>query len=116
MVAYLAPTSFVEPFCGAAVEAQLCGTPVITKDYGAQTETVEQGVTGLRCHTLEDYCVGIRMAQRGEFDREKIRERAVKRYDMKEVAKTYDYIFRCIMDVYRTEANGWYSTTSYLSK
>jgi len=116
LVAYLAPTSFVEPFCGAAVEAQLCGTPVITKDYGAQTETVEQGVTGLRCHTLEDYCVGIRMAQRGEFNREKIRERAVTQYDMKEVARTYDYIFRCILDVYRTEANGWYSPTSYLSK
>jgi len=114
LIAYLAPTKFVEPFCGAAVEAQLCGTPVITKDYGAQTETVEQGVTGLRCHTLEDYCLGIQMAQEGKFDRVKIRERAVQKYDMKQVGKTYEYILKCLLDVYRPEENGWYSKTSHL--
>ena len=44
--ALLAPSAFIEPFCGAAVEAQLCGTPVVCTSYGAFTETVEDGATG----------------------------------------------------------------------
>jgi glycosyltransferase involved in cell wall biosynthesis len=64
LTALLAPSKFVEPFCGVAVEAQMCGTPVMTHDFGAQTETVEHGKTGMLCHTLADFCLGIRMASR----------------------------------------------------
>ena len=113
LVALMAPTQFIEPFCGVAVEAQLCGTPVITKDFGAQTETVEQGVTGVRCHTLEDYCEGIRLAQAGRFDRAAIRERAVRLYGYAGVGAKYNYAFRCIMDVHNG-TNGWYSPTSHI--
>lgn len=108
LVACVAPTMFVEPFCGVAVEAQLCGTPVMTKDYGAQTETVENFKTGLRCHTLMDYIYGLRMAINGEFDRAYIRERAVRLYDMMNVARQYEYTFKCILDIYNGK-NGWYS-------
>lgn len=45
----LFPSRMVEPFCGAAVEAMLCGTPVLTGDYGAFVETNINGVTGYRC-------------------------------------------------------------------
>jgi len=114
LVACVAPTWFVEPFCGVAVEAQLCGTPVITKDYGAQTETVEQFKTGLRCHTLADYCVGIQMAINGKFDRAYIRERAVRLYDMDAVGRQFEYAFKSILDVHNG-SNGWYSKTSHLS-
>lgn len=95
------------------MEAQLCGTPVITKDFGAQTETVEQGITGLRCHTLEDYCEGVRLAQAGRFDRAYIRERAVRLYGYAGVGAKYNYAFRCIMDVHNG-TNGWYSPTSHI--
>jgi glycosyltransferase involved in cell wall biosynthesis len=113
LVALVAPTMFVEPFCGVAVEAQLCGTPVITKDYGAQTETIEQFKTGLRCHTLADYCAGLSMALEGKFDRAYIRERAVRLYDMFNVAKQYEYTFKTLMDVHNGK-NGWYSPDSHI--
>lgn len=114
LVALFAPTGFVEPFCGVAVEAQLCGTPVITKDYGAQTETVENFKTGLRCHTLADYQYGIEMAVRGEFDRKYISERAIRLYDMFNVARQYEYVFKTIMDVHNGK-NGWYSPDTHIS-
>jgi len=114
LVACIAPTGFVEPFCGVAVEAQLCGTPVITKDYGAQTETVENFKTGLRCHTLADYGHGIQMALDGKFDRSYIRERAVKLYDMYNVAKQYEYTFKTILDVHNGK-NGWYSPDTHIT-
>jgi len=111
--ALIAPSKFTEPFCGVGVEAQLCGTPVITTHTGAQTETVEQGVTGLRCHTLQDYVLGVEMAIAGKFDRTYIRERAVRLYDMYNVAKQYDYIFKCINDVHNA-SGGWYAKTSHM--
>ena len=114
IVALLSPTQYVEPFGGSAVEAQLCGTPVLTTDYGAFTETVEQFKTGLRCHTLADYCLGIQMAIDGKFDRQYIHDRAVKKYDMYNVAKEYDYAFKNILDLHNNNG-GWYSKESHLS-
>jgi len=114
IVALLSPTQYVEPFGGSAVEAQLCGTPVMTTDYGAFTETIEQFKTGLRCHTLADYCLGIQMAIDGKFDRQYIHDRAVKKYDMYNVAKEYDYAFKNILDLHNNNG-GWYSKVSYLN-
>ena len=94
----LAPNIYLEPFCGVNVEAQLCGTPVIAPESGAFVETVEQFKTGLLCHTLADYCKGVQMALDGHFDRRYIHKRA-QRYDMYEVAKQYDYAFKCIADL-----------------
>ena len=111
--AILAPTGFVEPFCGVVVEAQLCGTPAITVEYGAQTETVEPFKTGMMCHTLQDFCLGVQMAVDGKFDRAYIRERAVRLYDMMNVARRYEYAFRSILDVHNGKG-GWYSPVSHI--
>jgi len=53
--AVFVPTIYLEAFGGVAVEAQLCGTPVITTNFGVFPETVVQGVTGYRCNTLNDF-------------------------------------------------------------
>lgn len=54
--AVLMPTYYLEPFGGVNVEAEMCGTPVITSDWGAYPETVLHGVTGYRCRVFEEFC------------------------------------------------------------
>ena len=106
--AVLAPTDFIEPFCGSVVEAQLCGTPVVTSAYGAFWETVEEGVTGYRCNTLADYIEALKLAP--ELARRKIAERARRLYSLETVGRTYDQIFQTILDL---KGDGWYSKTSH---
>jgi glycosyltransferase involved in cell wall biosynthesis len=101
--ALLAPTVFTEPFCGMAVEAMLCGTPVVAVDYGAMTETVIEGVSGYRCHTLQDWIDGIHDA--GELDRRTIADVARSKWSLEACGKRYDKIFQQLNDLYRA---GWY--------
>jgi glycosyltransferase involved in cell wall biosynthesis len=114
-VAVLTPTKYLEPFGCVMVEAQLCGTPVICSDWGGMAETVEQFKTGLRCHTLADYCHGIQMAIDGKFDRNYIRERAANLYDMTILGRQYEYAFKSVLDLFNSEKNGWYSPESHIS-
>jgi glycosyltransferase involved in cell wall biosynthesis len=114
-IAILCPTKYFEPFGCSAVEAQLCGTPVISSDWGGMTETVEQFKTGLRCHTLADYCKGIQMAIDNKFDRKYIRDRASNLYDMYNLAAKYEYVFKSVLDIYKPIKNGWYSPDTHIN-
>ena len=113
-VAFLHLAKYLEPFGCGPVEAQLCGTPVICSDWGGMVETVEQGTTGLRGHTVADYCYGLQMALDNKFDRQYIRDRAVRLYDMYNLAKHYEYVFRTILDIHIPGKNGWYSPDTYI--
>ena len=113
LTALIAPSMYAEPFCGVNVESQLCGTPVITNDFGAFVETIEPFKTGMLCHTLADFCIAVQMAIDDKFDRQYINERATKLYDMYNVGKKYEYVFKTIMDVSNGK-NGWYSKDSYI--
>ena len=53
--AVICASSYYEPFGGVAVEAQMCGTPVIASDWGAYSETILHGITGFRCRTVNQY-------------------------------------------------------------
>ena len=66
----LMPTVFIEPFGFSGIEAQLCGVPLIATSYGAFQETVVEGVTGYRCHTLADWVEAIRLSR--SLDRRQI--------------------------------------------
>lgn len=100
--ALLAPSTFVEPFCGMAVEAMLCGTPVVSVDYGAMTETVKEGM-GFRCHTLQDWLDGIEATK--DLDRRFIADSARATYSLEACGKRYDKIFKQIDALNR---KGWY--------
>jgi hypothetical protein len=100
--ALLAPTVFTEPFCGMAAEAMLCGTPVISVNYGAMTETVSEGM-GFRCHTLQDWLDAIDAVD--DLDRRFIADTARARWSLEACGKQYDKIFYQLNDLYR---KGWY--------
>jgi glycosyltransferase involved in cell wall biosynthesis len=100
--ALLAPSTFVEPFCGMSVEAMLCGTPVISVDYGAMTETVQDGM-GFRCHTLKDWLESIEKV--GSLDREYIAKVSRSKYSLEACGAKYSKIISQILDLNR---NGWY--------
>jgi glycosyltransferase involved in cell wall biosynthesis len=107
--AMLMPSSMIEPFGGSAVEAQMCGTPVISTNFGAFTETIEHGVSGYRCATLGDYLAAINAVER--LNRTEIALRARRLYSLHAVGKLYDAAFRMINDV--RNGHGWYSEQSY---
>lgn len=90
--AVLMPTQYIEPFGNVAAEAQLCGTPVISTDYGAFTESVEQGVSGYRCHTLGEFVQAIDLAR--YLDRQDIRARARRLYSIEAAKASYSAYFR----------------------
>ena len=101
--ALLAPTTFIEPFCGMAVESMLCGTPVISVDYGAMTETVEEGM-GFRCHTLQDWLDAVNDVEK--LDRNYIANKARNKYSLEACGKKYDKIFKQLDDL--KNKKGWY--------
>lgn len=101
--ALICPTQYVEPFGGVAVEAQLCGTPVITVDWGAFTETVEHGVTGYRCRTLDHFVNAVRMV--ADLDRAEIYRRAAARWGLQRVMWQYQEYFTMLDDL--REELGW---------
>lgn len=110
-VAILMPSNFTEPFAGAGVEAMLCGTPLISVDFGAFTETVIDGVTGFRCHTLQDWVDAIEKSS--TLDRKAIAERARSLYSLEACGKRYARVFETISEL---SGNGWYQLRDRLTK
>jgi glycosyltransferase involved in cell wall biosynthesis len=99
-LALVAPSQFPEPFGLVAIEAQMCGTPVITTDWGAFTETVEQGVTGYRCSIIPEFKDAVYRLHEQHIgtvkvvDRDYIRRRALRLYSIDAIAPQYDNFFK----------------------
>lgn len=101
--AVFVPTIYVEPFGNVNIEAQACGTPVITTDWGAFTETVIDGVTGYRCRTFGEFK---RAAQNvDKLNPHVIRSHAVARYSLPVIGKKYEEYFERLLHLWD---KGWY--------
>lgn len=81
--ALVAPTLFLEPFGGVAVEAMLTGTPVVASDWGAFRETVTEGVSGYRFRTLREAVTAVEAC--GSLDPAGVRAYALERYGLRAV-------------------------------
>ena len=92
------PTLYVEPFGGVHAEANLCGTPVITTDWGVFTETVTNGFNGYRCRTFQEFLDAVENVK--HLDRRAIREAAQKRFSTENVALQYEEYFDRIMTLW----------------
>lgn len=108
-VAVLNPTHFREPFGGTAVEAQLAGTPAITTDHGAFTETVEDR---WRCASHRDFLEAARAAMELTPDeRAAIRARAISKWSFEVVAPRYERYFQRLYDRW---GDGWYQRKPFV--
>jgi glycosyltransferase involved in cell wall biosynthesis len=97
--AVFVPTLYLEAFGGVNVEAQLCGTPALTTNFGVFPETVKQGVTGYRCDTLQDFVEAALSV--GKLDPVTIRQHA-ERYLMRNVQREFEKWFQDLYQLYRS--------------
>jgi glycosyltransferase involved in cell wall biosynthesis len=102
-IATFAPTLYIEPFGNVVIESQACGTPTITTDWGAFTETNLHGITGFRCRTLKEFMDAAENVK--QLDRAAIRERAVSLYNLDTIGAQYNDYFQRLLTLW---GDGWY--------
>jgi len=103
----LMPSVSIEPLGNSGIEAQLSGVPLMGAAYGAFQETILEGITGYRCHTLADWVEAIRLSK--SLDRRQIAALARTRYSKETVGKQYDWVLRQLSDL---SGRGWYADRS----
>ena len=107
--AVFVPTLYLESFGGVNVEAQLCGTPVITTNFGVFLETLWHGVTGFRCDTLQDFVNAAKNVDR--LDPKMIRKWAERylMYNLKgEYQKWFEDLHQLYLSTRESNIKGWH--------
>lgn len=100
------PTIYIEPFGKVHAEALISGCPVISTDWGAFPENIENGVNGFTCRTLQEFVDAGKAVD--SLDYKKIREDAIKRYSFETAAKKYEAYFDKLHTLW---GDGWYELT-----
>ena len=108
-VVEMASPLYVEPFGYVAIEAQMCGTPIITTDRGAFAETVLHGLTGFRCRTQAEFVAAIRKTP--HLDRNFIRDYALNHFSIKKIAPKYKAYFDFVWNVHKN--GGYYADAAF---
>lgn len=103
-IALFAPTTYIEPFGSVAMEAQACGTPVISTDFGAFTETIVQGVTGFRCRNFAEFCEATEKVKL--LYPTIIRKHAMQNWSLDAVVPKYEAYFERLSTLWHS---GWYT-------
>lgn len=85
-----------EPFGLVAIESLATGTPVIARRAGALPEIVEHGVDGFLVDDLSEARLAVTLA--ADLDRERIRERAIARFDVARMVTDYERLYRTLVD------------------
>jgi FkbM family methyltransferase len=101
--AVFVPTLYLEPFGYVIIEAAFSGTPVITTDFGAFVENVQQGKTGYRCRTFVDFIEAAKNIDK--INPKDCRDWAMG-YTLEKVAPMYQDYFEQLQNLF---GRGWYS-------
>lgn len=101
----LAPTMYVEPFGGVAVEAMMAGTPAVTTNLGAFTETVTPGVSGYRFNTFAEGVAAVEAAMK--LNSADVQRYALERYSLDAVGPQFDAWFNRLTTLFHPAE--WYT-------
>lgn len=101
--ATICASTYLEPFCGVQIESMLCGTPVISTDWGAFAEYNVHGVTGYRCKTFEQF---VWAAKHTEVLRSDDCRSHAEHFSLEEIAPYYTDYLSSVRDI--VTGKGWY--------
>lgn len=101
--AVICASHFLEPFNAVQIEAMMCGTPVISSDWGAFAEYNPNGLTGYRCKSFEQFCWAADHVT--DIIPQDCRKWA-ERFSLENIAPHYTDYFQTVADTYGKK--GWY--------
>ena len=114
--ALLCPTYYIGPFEGVTTEAAFSGVPSITTDFGCFSETVIDGITGFRCHTMAEFLQAVDFAP--QLHKDTILHWATENFSLKRGKALYQQYFENLNDV--IQGKGFYEkhtrTDGYLTR
>jgi glycosyltransferase involved in cell wall biosynthesis len=87
-LALLFPIDWPEPFGLVMIEAMACGTPVITRPFGAAAEVVVDGRTGFIAESIEDLVSAVKRAD--TLDRTACRRHVEQRFSVSRMVDEYE--------------------------
>jgi glycosyltransferase involved in cell wall biosynthesis len=95
--ALLCPLQWEEPFGLVAIEAMLCGTPVIGFPRGSFPEIIEEGVTGFLVEDGDVTAMARAAASLERFDRKACTLRARERFSTQVMTNAYERLYERVI-------------------
>jgi len=97
--ALLFPIDWPEPFGLVMIEAMACGTPVVTRPFGAVPEIIAHERTGLVASSVEELVDAVKRVDR--LDRRECRREVKERFSVARMAADYERVYRQIIETPR---------------
>ncbi|WP_437731683.1 glycosyltransferase family 4 protein [Sorangium sp. So ce1335] len=96
--ALLCPLRWEEPFGLIAIEAMLCGTPVLGFRRGSFPEIIDEGVTGFLAEPGDAARLAALATTLERFDRAACARRARERFSSTRMVSRYEALYRAVLD------------------